>query len=60
MSEEISPYYKPQLKTRVVMTFGMLGILAVFIVWLSTSSFSGSPCLLCIWRRVREKRVLSR
>lgn len=34
MSEEISPYYKPQLKTRVVMTFGMLGILAVFIVWL--------------------------
>ncbi|MDO9523776.1 MAG: small multi-drug export protein [Methanocorpusculum sp.] len=34
MSEEISPYYKPQLKTRVVMTFGMLGILAVFIIWL--------------------------
>ncbi len=34
MSEDISPYYKPQLKTRVVMTFGMLGILAFFIVWL--------------------------
>ncbi len=34
MSEEISPYYKPSLKTRVVMTFGMLGILAVFILWL--------------------------
>lgn len=34
MTEDISPYYKPQLKTRVVMTFGMLGILAFFIVWL--------------------------
>ncbi len=34
MSEEIAPYYKPSLKTRVVMTFGMLGILAVFILWL--------------------------
>jgi len=34
MSEEISPYYKPSMKTRVVMTFGMLGILGVFIIWL--------------------------
>jgi len=34
MTEDISPYYTPSLKTRVVMTFGMLGILAVFIVWL--------------------------
>lgn len=34
MTEEIFPYYKPPLKIRAAMTFGMFGLLAVFVVWL--------------------------
>lgn len=34
MSEEIPPYYRPSLKTRLVMTLGMFGLLAAFIIWL--------------------------
>jgi len=34
MIGEIFPYYKPPLKLRIAMTFGMFGLLALFIVWL--------------------------
>ncbi len=35
MNEEVPPYYKPPLRTRLIMTFGMFGLLALFIIWLS-------------------------
>lgn len=35
MTGEVPPYYKPPLRTRLIMTFGMFGLLALFIIWLS-------------------------
>jgi len=35
MSDEVSPYYKPSLKTRLILTFGMFGILVFFIGWMA-------------------------
>jgi len=35
MSDEVSPYYKPSMKTRLILTFGILGLLGLFIGWMA-------------------------